>query len=63
VLLGGLVTTAVLYLALNAAFVQVLPLERIAASNLVARTSWSQSSGRALEPSLPAWRCWWCSRP
>src|SRR5256886_2405839 len=36
VLLGGLVATAVLYLALNAAFLQVLPLERIAASNLVA---------------------------
>src|SRR5712691_8088660 len=36
VLLGGLAATAVLYLALNAAFLQVLPLERIAASNLVA---------------------------
>ena len=36
VLLGGLVATAALYLALNAAFLQVLPLERIAASNLVA---------------------------
>src|SRR5207249_4636441 len=36
ILLGGLAATAVLYLALNAAFLQVLPLERIAASNLVA---------------------------
>jgi len=36
VLLGGLAATAALYLALNAAFLQVLPLERIAASNLVA---------------------------
>ncbi len=36
ILLGGLAATAVLYLALNAAFFQVLPLERIAASNLVA---------------------------
>ena len=36
VLLGGLAATAVLYLALNSAFLQVLPLERIAASNLVA---------------------------
>jgi APA family basic amino acid/polyamine antiporter len=35
VLLGGLAATAALYLALNAAFLQVLPLERIAASNLV----------------------------
>src|SRR5207249_1059307 len=36
ILLGGLAGTAVLYLALNAAFLQVLPLERIAASNPVA---------------------------
>src|SRR2546426_6699813 len=36
ILLGGLAATAVLYLALNTAFLQVLPLERIAASNLVA---------------------------
>jgi len=36
ILLGGLAATAVLYLALNAAFLQVLPLERIATSNLVA---------------------------
>src|SRR6266568_3997326 len=36
ILLGGLAATAVLYLALNAAFLEVLPLERIAASNLVA---------------------------
>src|SRR5438128_759041 len=36
ILLGGLAATAVLYLALNAAFLQVLPLERIASSNLVA---------------------------
>src|SRR5438067_3482300 len=36
VLLGGLAATAALYLALNAAFLQVLPLERIAVSNLVA---------------------------
>src|SRR2546421_710839 len=36
ILLGGLAATAVLYLALNATFLQVLPLERIAASNLVA---------------------------
>src|SRR5260370_29577101 len=34
--LGGLAITAALYLLLNAAFLQVLPLERIAASNLVA---------------------------
>src|SRR5260370_39136165 len=34
--LGGLAITAALFLLLNAAFLQVLPLERIAASNLVA---------------------------
>src|SRR6266566_3143705 len=36
ILLGGLAASGVLYLALNGAFLQVLPLERIAASNLVA---------------------------
>jgi amino acid transporter len=34
--LGGIATAAVLYLLLNAAFLQVLPLEQIAHSNLVA---------------------------
>jgi APA family basic amino acid/polyamine antiporter len=36
VFLGGLAIVATLYLLLNAAFLNVLPLERIAASNLVA---------------------------
>ncbi len=36
VLLGAIAITAALYLLLNAAFVQVLPFDRIAASNLVA---------------------------
>src|SRR6266571_644677 len=35
VLLGGIATTMALYLLLNAAFFQVLPIDRIAASNLV----------------------------
>ncbi len=35
VLLGGIATAAALYLLLNAAFFQVLPIDRIAASNLV----------------------------
>jgi len=35
VLLGGITTVAALYLLLNAAFFQVLPIDRIAASNLV----------------------------
>ena len=35
VLLGGIVTVAALYLLLNAAFFQVLPIDRIAGSNLV----------------------------
>ena len=35
ILLGGIVAAAVLYLLLNAAFFQVLPIDRIAASNLV----------------------------
>ncbi|HEU5260623.1 MAG TPA: amino acid permease [Gemmatimonadales bacterium] len=35
VLLGGIATVAALYLLLNAAFFQVLPIDRIAASNLV----------------------------
>ncbi len=36
VFLGGIAVAAALYLLLNAAFLQVLPLEQIAASNLVA---------------------------
>jgi len=51
---------AALYLLLNAAFFQTLPIDRIAASNLVPATSWRRCSARAvtLVAGLPCSWCW-----